>query len=57
VFPRIFSLAEQMWSKGKRLPFQEFFKLVNSHYSRLKLLGVDYGPALRDEVPAGYNIN
>jgi N-acetyl-beta-hexosaminidase len=57
VFPRIFSLAEQMWSKGKRLPFQEFFKLVTSHYSRLKLLGVDYGPALRDEVPAGYNWN
>ncbi|MDD2285701.1 MAG: beta-N-acetylhexosaminidase [Paludibacter sp.] len=55
VFPRIYTLAEQMWNKGNRLPFDEFNKLVKSKYYFLHLLGVDYGPALREEVPADYN--
>lgn len=54
VFPRIYSLAEQMWSKGKRMPFYEFYQLVKSNYPLLNLLGVDYGPALKEEVPEDY---
>lgn len=54
VFPRIFSLSEQMWSKSERLPFEEFYEKVKKKYSLLKLLGIDYGPALKEEIPKGY---
>ena len=28
LFPRIYGIAEQMWSRGKRLDFQEFQKII-----------------------------
>ena len=54
VFPRIFSLSEQMWSKGDRLPFEDFHNKIKEKYTLLKSLGIDYGPALWEEVPEGY---
>ena len=57
VFPRIYALSEQMWSKGKRLPFEEFYERVQSEYSLLKLLNIDYGPALKSEVPKNFSWN
>ncbi len=54
VFPRVYSLAEQMWNKGKRLPFDQFYQKVKNKYPLLKLMGIDYGPALKEEVPEGY---
>lgn len=54
VFPRIFSLAEQMWHKGKKIPFDDFYKIVKTKYPLLEVLGIDYGPALLEEVPVGY---
>ncbi|MCZ4695108.1 beta-hexosaminidase [Ancylomarina euxinus] len=57
VFPRIFSLSEQMWSKGERLKFDEFHKKVKAKYPLLRELGIDFGPALKDEVPLDYRWN
>ncbi len=54
VFPRIFSLSEQMWCKGERLPFEGFYKMVQEKYPLLELLGIDYGPALKEEIPEGF---
>ncbi|TLX76462.1 beta-N-acetylhexosaminidase [Labilibacter sediminis] len=54
VFPRIFALAEQMWSSGQRLPFDTFYDLVKSKYQLLEKMGIDYGPAMGYEVPDGY---
>jgi len=54
VFPRIYSLSEQMWSSGKRLDFEEFYHKVKEKYPLLKLLGIEYGPAMREEVPKDY---
>ncbi len=41
VFPRVYSMAEQMWNKGRRLPFDEFYQKVKSKYPLLKLLGIN----------------
>ena len=54
VFPRIYALAEQMWHVGERLTLDEFYMQVKSTYDRLKILGIDYGPAFANEVPDGY---
>ncbi|MBJ6368066.1 beta-N-acetylhexosaminidase [Snuella sedimenti] len=54
VFPRLFSLAEQMWHKGARLDFETFYGKVKQKYPLLTALGIDYGPALLEEVPEGY---
>lgn len=54
VFPRIFSLSEQMWCKGERLDFEEFYEKVRKKYPLLKLLEIDYGPALKEEVIENY---
>ena len=54
VFPRIFALVEQMWSTGERLPFNEFYDKVKKKYPLLTALGIDYGPALLEEVPVDY---
>jgi len=55
VFPRIFSMAQQMWYKQKPLDFEEFYTQVKSKYQLLDILEVDYGPALIEEVPLGYS--
>ncbi|WP_372642880.1 beta-N-acetylhexosaminidase, partial [Ancylomarina sp.] len=57
VFPRIFSLSEQMWSKAKRLRFDEFHTKVKAKFPLLRELNIDYGPALKEEVPVGYKWN
>jgi len=57
VFPRLFSLSEQMWSKGESLEFDEFYTKVKAKYVLLKELGIDFGPALEEDVPVGYNWN
>ena len=54
VFPRIYSQAEQMWSKGERLPFDKFYNVVKSKYPLLEMLGITYGPGLREEVREDY---
>jgi hexosaminidase len=54
VFPRIYSLAEQMWHKGERLTFEKFYERIKANYPRLEILGINYGPAKADEVPDGY---
>lgn len=54
VFPRIYSLAEQMWHKGERLSFDAFYAKIKRTYPRLNALDIDYGPAMANEVPAGY---
>ncbi|WP_242204253.1 beta-N-acetylhexosaminidase [Aestuariivivens insulae] len=54
VFPRLFSLAEQMWHKGARLDFETFYGKVKQKYPLLTALGIDYGPALLEEVPIDY---
>ncbi|MCE4566978.1 beta-N-acetylhexosaminidase [Maribellus sp. CM-23] len=50
VFPRIFALAEQMWSRGERLPFDEFYRIVKEKYPVLREKGVDIGPGLKEEM-------
>ena len=57
VFPRIFSLSEQMWCKGERLQFEGFYQKVQEKYPLLKLLDIDYGPALKKDIPEGYQWN
>ena len=54
VFPRIYALAEQMWNSGHRKPFQDFYVDVQSKYKLLKILGIDYGPAMTIETPNNY---
>lgn len=54
VFPRIFALSEQMWSKGERLPFNEFHNKVKDKYQLLTLMGIDFGPALKSDIKEGY---
>jgi len=55
VFPRVLALAEQMWSNSKIVSFEEFYSKVKSFYPKLSLLGIIYGPALREEIPEGYS--
>jgi len=55
VFPRIYSLAEQMWSKATPLPFNDFHEKVKSQYSKLTLLGIDYGPAMETDITPNYS--
>ena len=55
VFPRLLVLAEQMWNKRKNIPFEEFYERVKGYYPRMRVLGIRYGPALKDEVPTGYS--
>lgn len=57
VFPRIYSIAEQMWNCGERLPFDDFYKRVQEKYPLLKLKGINYGPAMKEEIPEGYKWN
>jgi hexosaminidase len=54
VFPRLLVLAQQMWSKGQRLPFEEFYNSIKHFYPRLEAMDIQYGPALKEEVPHGY---
>jgi N-acetyl-beta-hexosaminidase len=54
VFPRILALAEQMWTKSKKIPFDKFYDKIKKIYSRLEIMKIEYGPALRSEVPLNY---
>ena len=49
LFPRIFALAEQMWHKGKLIPFNDFYRLILSKEDWFWKQGYYYGPALKDE--------
>jgi hexosaminidase len=54
VFPRLLVLAEQMWSR-ERIPFERYYQnLKTFHYPRLLEQNINIGPALKDEVPEGY---
>ncbi|MGB2129229.1 MAG: beta-N-acetylhexosaminidase [Flavicella sp.] len=57
VFPRIYAISEQMWSKTPHITFENFYKKIQHQYTKLRILGVDYGPALTHEVPLNYNWN
>lgn len=50
VFPRIYALTEQMWHVGERLSFDDFYAQVKLKYKLLKILGIDYGPAMKTDV-------
>ncbi len=50
VFPRIFALAEQMWNRGERRPFDEFYGTVTEKYPMLRKKGIDIGPGLKEEM-------
>jgi len=54
VFPRIYALTEQMWHVGKRLTFDDFYTQVKLKYKMLKILGIDYGPAMETEIGASF---
>ena len=55
VFPRILALADQMWSTNEKTSFSEYYKIIRGFYPRLKVLGINYGPALREEVQKNYS--
>ncbi len=55
VFPRIFSLAEQMWHVGEKIPYNEFYMRVKLKRSFMKLMGIKYGPAIFPEIPENYS--
>lgn len=55
VFPRIFAIAEQMWSTADRKPFEEFYTDVKSKYRMLEVLGIDYGPAMQEEITPDFS--
>ena len=46
-FPRILAMSEVLWSPREGRNYPEFHKRVRTHYKRLDLLGVDYGPESR----------
>ena len=55
VFPRIYAISEQMWSTGNRLGFDDFYTMVKSKYKLLELINIDYGPALKEDVPENFS--
>lgn len=55
VFPRVLVLADQMWGSEKEIPFEVYYKNIKKFYPRLKSLGIDYGPALRNEIPPNFS--
>lgn len=54
VFPRIYALAEQMWHMGEPMSFDEFYAKVEEKYELLDVLGIDYGPAMKRDIPENY---
>jgi N-acetyl-beta-hexosaminidase len=50
VFPRIFAIAEQMWSTSERKPFQDFHEILKSKYPMLEQLNIDFGPAMKEDI-------
>jgi len=55
VFPRLFALAEQMWHRGERLAFDEFYGRVKERCVELRERGVDCGPGLVEEIDAEFS--
>lgn len=47
LFPRIFALAEQMWHKGKLLPFDQFYRLIQEKEEWFGKQGYSYGPTFK----------
>lgn len=47
LFPRIFALAQQMWHKGKTLPFDKFYSLIQDKENWFREKGYQYGPAFK----------
>jgi hexosaminidase len=43
LYPRIVAFAERLWSPDK-ITFDDFHRRLLTHYDRLRLLGVEYGP-------------
>lgn len=43
LFPRIAAFAERLWSPDK-IGYEDFHRRLQTHYKRLDLLNVDYGP-------------
>ena len=54
VFPRVYALSEQMWHQGERSSFEAFLKKVEGKFPLLESLGVEYGPALKENTPEDY---
>jgi hexosaminidase len=48
LYPRIVALAERLWSPAT-VQFEDFHRRLQTHYRRLELLGVDYGPESASE--------
>jgi len=47
MFPRMLAMSEVLWSPREGKNYREFHKRVRTHYNRLDLMGVDYGPESR----------
>lgn len=47
LYPRIVAFAERLWSP-KKITFDDFHRRLQTHYKRLKSLGVEYGPESPD---------
>jgi hexosaminidase len=48
MYPRIVAFAERLWSP-KKSTFEDFHRRLQTHYQRLRQLGVDYGPETSDD--------
>lgn len=55
VFPRIFALAEQMWSQAGDKGFEQFYSEVKTIQPLFERLGYEFGPGLRSEVSNTYS--
>lgn len=47
MFPRLLAMSEALWSSQNGKDYSEFHRRVRHHYSRLHLLGVQYGSESR----------
>jgi N-acetyl-beta-hexosaminidase len=55
LFPRILAISNQMWYRGKDVPFAEFQQRVQGLKPWFESQGYSFGPGLRSEVPVGYS--
>ena len=55
LLPRIFAIAQQMWYKEQPLPFDKFYAQLKELKPLFEALKYEFGPGLREEVPANYS--
>lgn len=55
LFPRIFALAQQMWSQTNDMSFEQFYGNVKMLKPFFEKLNYKFGPGLKSEVPSNYS--